>query len=241
MTTADGSAPHEVRAERLSPAELDAAIEGYPLAYLPLGSLEFHGPHLPIGLDGLTAHGVCVRAAARTGGIVLPIVYQGIGGGHVGYPWTVMMDDGDGVREHLLRTLTRLETFGVRGALLFSGHFAGEQIELIDTLAAEWNAVAGRSLHVLATSVARCPTSPIPPDHAGLFEASLLHALEPGLVRIDRLPATPDPGGDPWGEQRHDPGHPLWGIFGADPRHLDHQRGVELLDALVDWVAGIVR
>ena len=234
-------APREVRAERLAPAELDAAVRGYPLAYLPLGSLEFHGPHLPIGLDALTAHGVCVRAAERTGGIVLPAVYQGIGGGHVDYPWTVMMTAGDAIRDHLTQTLTRLERFGVRGALLFTGHFAGEQVELIDAIARDWNSTAGRSLHIIATSVDRCPTAPLAPDHAGLFETTLLHAIEPGLVHLDRLSPAADPGGDPWGEQRHDPRHPLWGVFGADPRDLDPERSAELLDAIVEWVVGLVR
>src|SRR5690606_18487082 len=84
------SAHDEVRAELLSPEELDGRIAASPIAYLPLGTLEFHGPHLPIGLDAFTGHAVCVDAARRSGGIVLPSVYQGFGGGHGHYPWTMM-------------------------------------------------------------------------------------------------------------------------------------------------------
>src|SRR2546428_8127315 len=79
-----------VQAELLLPHEVDAALGVRSVAYLPLGSIEFHSAHLPIGLDGLTAHGVCVRAAARSGGMVLPPPYYGARGGPTSYPPTIM-------------------------------------------------------------------------------------------------------------------------------------------------------
>lgn len=230
-----------VNAELLTPAELDAAIAASPIAYLPLGSLEFHGPHLPIGLDALNAHGVCLGAAGRTGGVVLPPLYQGLGGGHSDYPWTMMMRTPDGIRSHLEQTLGRLQHFGVRLAVIFTGHFADEQLAMIDGIAAGWNATPN-DLRVLATSVNRS-TAPIAPDHAGVFEATLLSGLEPGLVHLDRLPDPldfPDPGGDSMGVERHDPNHPLWGIFGPDPRAADLTRGHELLESLVAWLSSEV-
>ena len=239
----DAAVPYrEVRAELLSPAELDSALGEFGLAYLPLGSLEFHGPHLPIGLDALNAHGVCVAAAQITGGIVLPPVYQGIGGEHSDYPWTMMMRSDTGIRDHVLQTLARLEAFGVRRAVLFTGHFAGEQLAMIDAIAEEWKEAAGRTLHVLATGVNRCQSSPIPADHAGVFETSVLHSLHPELVHLDRLPSASarpalDPDGNTMGPQRHDPAHPLWGIFGPDPRALDTSSSGLVLEALVAWLA----
>ncbi len=246
MTTdAATVAPREVRAELLSFAELDSAIALSPLAYLPLGSLEFHGAHLPIGLDALNAHGVCAGAARITGGVVLPTLYQGTGGEHSDYPWTIMMPSSSVIRSILTQTLVRLEDFGVRGAVLFTGHFAGEQSAMIDTIADEWNAVTGRTMHVTATGVNRCPVSPIPPDHAAEFETTLLHSLHRDLVHIDKLPSAierpaVDPDGNLMGSQRHDPTHALWGIFGPDPRAFDPAASEELLDVLVAWLAGMV-
>ena len=78
------------------------------LVYLPLGSIEFHSAHLPVGLDGLTAHGVCTRAAARTGGIVLPTLFYGVGGGHTSYPWTIMADGTDA--RHIARAGPSLDS-----------------------------------------------------------------------------------------------------------------------------------
>src|SRR5262245_31885742 len=62
----------EPRHELLYGEELFDRIRERPLAWLPLGILEHHGEHLPWGLDGLKAHAVCLRLAARLGGVVLP-------------------------------------------------------------------------------------------------------------------------------------------------------------------------
>ncbi|MCU1480235.1 MAG: hypothetical protein JWQ19_1021 [Subtercola sp.] len=233
--------PAEIRAELLSLAELDAAIAASPIAYLPLGTLEFHGPHLPIGLDALNAQALCEAAARLTGGIVLPVVYQGTGGGHGAYPWTIMMPGPQAIVANLVATLTRLEDFGVRTAVVFTGHFADEQLAMVDDLAATWNGSAS-ALRVVGTGVNRCPDAPLPPDHAGAFEATLLYATSPELVHLDRLPAlhahpAVDPGDDPYGTHRHDPGHPLWGIFGPDPRPADLSKATELLAHLASWLA----
>ncbi|GAA4664295.1 creatininase family protein [Frondihabitans cladoniiphilus] len=238
-------ASREVRAELLAPSELDAALAEAPVAYLPLGSLEFHGPHLPIGLDSLNAHGVCVGAAQRFGGIVLPTVYQGLGGGHTAYPWTIMVEAPYGVVAHLTTTLTRLEEFGVKTAVVFTGHFADEQLAMVDALAATWNE-GERGMHVLASGVNRCDTAPLAPDHAGVFETTLLAAIAPELVHLDLLPSAAehpaiDPSGDVAGPQRHDPSHPLWGVFGPDPRGADLGLAPALYDHLVEWLGGLVR
>jgi creatinine amidohydrolase len=50
-----------VQAEMLLPHEIEAALAARAVVYLPLGSVEFHSAHLPIGLDGLNAHSVCSR------------------------------------------------------------------------------------------------------------------------------------------------------------------------------------
>jgi creatinine amidohydrolase len=231
-----------VQAEYLLPDELDAAVQAHPVVYLPLGSLEFHSAHLPIGLDALNAHGLCVRAAASAGGIVLPPVYQGVGGGHVAYPWTIMMTSDSELCSHLDQTLARLEEFGFRVAVLFTGHFADEQLAMIDKVAEHWRRSPDHTMDVLATGVNRCEASPIPPDHAGVFETSLLFSLWPDRVHVDRLASVAehpsvDPGGNPTGNHRHDPSHPLWGIFGPDPRGFDTTQAGRLRDMLVTWLA----
>jgi creatinine amidohydrolase len=227
-----------VQAELLLPHEVEAALADRSVVYLPLGTIEFHSAHLPIGTDGLTAHGVCLRAAARSGGIVLPPLFYGVGGGHSDYPWTIMATSAAPLRDLVAQSLRRLGEFGVRNAVLFSGHFADEQLELIDDIADRWNA-ANDAPRALSLSVNRAETR-VPPDHAGVFETSLVSAIQPSRVQLRRLPAieqapADDPGGDVLGAHRHDPGHPLYGVFGPDPRGFDPEQAGELLDEIVSW------
>jgi creatinine amidohydrolase len=79
--------------ERLRPHQIEAALAERSLIYLPLGTIEWHCHHLPVGLDALTAQGLCLLAAEETGGLVWPVLYYGTGGGHGAFPWTVMMPE----------------------------------------------------------------------------------------------------------------------------------------------------
>lgn len=65
----------KVQYEEMFPWEFAAALHQAPIGYLPLGVLEWHGEHNAVGLDALKAYAVCLRAAQRSGGIVLPLVY----------------------------------------------------------------------------------------------------------------------------------------------------------------------
>ena len=228
--------------DRLSPQQIEARLERASVAYLPLGSLEFHGPHLPIGLDALTAYGICLAAAERTGGVVLPAMHQAVGGEHTRYPWTLMSRSAEPIELLLTETLGRLDELGVRRFVLLSGHFAGEQRDLVDRVANAWNATDATSVAV-ARTLGQAPNPPVAPDHAGRFESLLLLALSPELVDVRRLPdpeTFPAPSGeDPFGADRHRPGHPLHGVFGPDPRSLDPDDAAPLLEYLVTWVIGL--
>src|SRR5258706_2962640 len=68
-------APHWGRYTELRPTELEAIVAAAPVAYVPWGALEWHGPHLPFGLDGFTAEAVAERAVRRTGGGLLPTTW----------------------------------------------------------------------------------------------------------------------------------------------------------------------
>ena len=63
--------------EELRPREFIEKINECPVAYLPLGTLEWHGLHMPYGADGLQAQGVFVKIAEQVGGIVLPSLFLG--------------------------------------------------------------------------------------------------------------------------------------------------------------------
>ena len=66
-----------VRYEDLLPHQFRLRLAECPVAYLPLGTLEWHGEHLPLGSDAIISHGLMIKAAEKLGGIVMPPIYMG--------------------------------------------------------------------------------------------------------------------------------------------------------------------
>ena len=127
----------EVRLERLRPDGIDAALDRAPIAWIPLGALEFHADHLPNGTDGLTGHGLLVAAAERIGGVVLPWSYLTMG--TLALPWSFRFDPGL-VEEALRQTLRQLPAYGVRLAVVHTGHGPLDLNHLIKRVCAEVSA-----------------------------------------------------------------------------------------------------
>ena len=62
-----------MRWEFLREEEFPSAIEkAGGLCVIPIGCLEMHGEHLPVGTDSLKAHALAVLAAEKTGAVVFP-------------------------------------------------------------------------------------------------------------------------------------------------------------------------
>lgn len=61
----------------LNPTEFRDRIKVAPIAYLPLGTLEWHGEHLPLGSDSIQSQDFFEKLAREVGGIVLPSLFLG--------------------------------------------------------------------------------------------------------------------------------------------------------------------
>ena len=231
----------KMRYQELLPHELEAILQRTPAAYLPLGTLEYHGPHLAIGHDALKAEGILERACMRTGGVLVPTLYWGIGGGHKEYPTSVI------VRDHVLaelldEILKGLYRVGFRVYVLLTGHYPGEQIEAVRQ-AAERLRQAQPDAQVWALPEYEAYPQERRADHAARWETSILMALRPELVDMARLvgAAAPDaPDATRTLEEMNAPG-PLHGILGQNPaRYARRELGEETINTIVDnlvaWV-----
>ena len=69
--------PEKVSYTELTPDEFKEKLAECPVAYLPLGTLEWHSDHLPLGSDGLQSLGFFKILAAEAGGIVMPMLFIG--------------------------------------------------------------------------------------------------------------------------------------------------------------------
>lgn len=67
----------EVRYHMLRPGQIRKRREEYPVAYVPIGTIEWHGLHNPTGADTLQADGLSILCAQKGGGLVFPPLYYG--------------------------------------------------------------------------------------------------------------------------------------------------------------------
>ena len=209
----------------MRPRELERVLEECPVAYAPLGALEFHGWHLPFGFDGLKARHICERAVALTGGVVLPVFYNGFGGGFEESPGSVLFDE-PSFSAQIQALCGRLAATGFRVVVLLSGHCAPPQLNVLKAAARAAEADHPR-LTVLALADAEACPGEFRGDHAAKWETSLGMHLFPELVDLK-------------GMERH--ADPLCGVEGADPRsEASAQLGRETLDALLEVLTDQVR
>jgi creatinine amidohydrolase len=219
----------DVRLERLRPAGIEAALARAPIAWVPMGALEFHAPHLPNGTDGFTGHAVVARAAERAGGIVLPWSYVTMG--TLALPWSFRFDSTT-VADVLRQTLRQLPSHGVRLAVVHTGHAPLDLIHTIKRVcaevAAELPSLRTYGLCYLELNAALGTGLgtdwPVAVDHGATMETSWLAALEPGLVDLETLP--------------DDPAATTTGVYGPNPRFTaDPERGAAEIEAAAGLLA----
>src|SRR5215469_11655716 len=71
--TPDGNASvRPIRFEETVGFEVADIVSRSRLAILPLGSLEFHGPHNPLGSDSIIISGIAENVAVRTNALLFP-------------------------------------------------------------------------------------------------------------------------------------------------------------------------
>ncbi|HYZ33303.1 MAG TPA: creatininase family protein [Crenalkalicoccus sp.] len=242
----------EIRWERMTAPELKAlaAREG-ALAVLPVGSLEQHGPHLPVWTDSYCAHEIALRGAAAAGDlpvVVLPPMWMGLSEHHLPFGGTITLDHA--TYQAVLRCVVRsLRAEGFARLLIVNGH--GGNVDplavAVRELAAEfgipivsitWPAAAPAEIRAILTTQPGV-------QHACEGETSLWLALDPAQVRQDRIAeavSNPPPESRPgfirfWSFAER---APRTGVRG-DPRAATAEKGERILDAVTQAIAAAMR
>lgn len=146
------------------------------LLVVPLGATEQHGPHLPLDTDTRIAIALAERlAAARADVVVAPPLPYGSSGEHAAFRGTLSI--GQDALELIVVELVR-SAGEFAGVVIVSGH-GGNDAPLSRALARLRQ--EGRAV------MAWMPSLPGADAHAGHTETSILLALDPSAVRMDRL------------------------------------------------------
>ncbi len=70
----EGKMDSEVRFYHMIPDQIVKRRTKCPIAYLPVGALEWHGSHLPFGTDCKTADYFAIMGAKKYGGVAFPVI-----------------------------------------------------------------------------------------------------------------------------------------------------------------------
>jgi creatinine amidohydrolase len=201
------------------------ATGGRSVLAVPLGSVEQHGPHLPLDTDTRIAVAVASGLAARRRDVaVAPAVAYGASGEHAGFPGTLLV--GHEVLAQLLIELVRSARGSFAGVALVSGHGGNA-----DALAAASRRCAADGDDVLVWRAVTAGGD----AHAGRTETSLMLALDPGSVRGELAePGCTEPLSRLLPRLRSEGVRPVSsnGVLG-DPAGASAEEGVALLGALV--------
>lgn len=175
----------------LTMPEFEAARDQLKTVILPVGSVEEHGPHLPLGTDTFHAIEVAHRVAELRPVLVAPPVFYGICRSTREHPGTVSLS-GDTLRA-LLKDLGReFYRHGLRRLVLISGHAGGTHmcalVEAGEALLEEFADVRVAVVNVLdllrEVLAARPDLIKTKGDsHAGEVETAIMLAAQPRLVK----------------------------------------------------------
>jgi creatinine amidohydrolase len=211
----------EVRYHMLRPHQIVSRREACPVAYIPIGNLEWHGVHNPVGADTLQAEAMATLCARKGGGLAFPPLYYGESrlealmeanardrhaiAEQMGlpvenfeperFPFSAT-EQALNYHKLLLHVLAEAETLGFRVGVLVAGHYP-----LIDHARAAClqfhQGRRGRAEPMLAWAFVDYllvrDQYECAGDHAGGWETSHVLAVHPDTVDLSLLPPKGEP------------------------------------------------
>jgi creatinine amidohydrolase len=186
--------PTKYRYEEFTWPEIRDAVAQQRVVVLPVGTVEQHGPHLPLVTDVLTATELSRGAVSSIPdeAILMPPVYYSFNEHHLDFPGTIAVA-GDTVIQYVTGIGTSLAHHGFRKILIVNGH--GSNVPFLDIAArnitngseaicamVSWWSLVPRELF----TELRESEFPGGMAHACELETSVLLHLRPDLVQMDQ-------------------------------------------------------
>ena len=221
----------------MSEYEFRITLKKTKRAIIPIGSLEQHGNHLPVATDSLIAEYLASLTARQVGAFVLPAISYGVSFEHK--PLFNVSLRNSTLSTMICDACLSLAENRPKEIIILNGHHGN--VGALQYITQELHGKLPRDVKVYTLHYWQMMDSEF--DHAGEVETSLVLAIAPNLVRMDRaLPnskklskskvayssITNAPGSFP-----KITGNGVWG----DPRKATHAKGEKWIQEIVARLA----
>jgi creatinine amidohydrolase len=187
----------KIHYEELTWPEMREAIERQPVVLLPFGTIEDHGPHLPLSTDNVIVEALCLETARQAPEevLVMPVVAYGLDAHHMDFPGTVTVDM-QTLISYVSDVAISVARHGFSHLLVVNGH--GSNAPIADLAARRVVLETGIVCGAMSPNAAIDPTLSEPTfsqqrrsepggvAHAGEYETALMLHLRPDLVQMDK-------------------------------------------------------
>lgn len=168
----------------LSWKEAERAFQETDTAIFPIGAVESHGPHNPLGTDWMAAWEVSKRVAAQANALVCPVMPYGWSPGMMDFPGTISIG-----HDTLLRVLDDvircLNKWGIRRVIILTGH--GTNVAVMTRVAINLREELGMLFAFplwYRLAIALVPEWHLGPDHGGFTETCLAMVYDKANVNL---------------------------------------------------------
>jgi creatinine amidohydrolase len=161
--------------------DLRITLKKIKRAIIPVGSLEQHGAHLPVSTDSLIAEYIARLLAEKIGAFVLPVISYGVSFEHK--PMFNVSIHHSTLSTMLCDTCISLAENKIREIIILNGHHGNTgAIQYIPQEVQSKRPAIDVNIYILHYWHMMKPDF----DHAGEVETSLVLAIAPELVHMDR-------------------------------------------------------
>ena len=198
----DEQSPHITRFEETAGFDVADVVSRSRLAIQPLGSLEFHGPHNPLGADSIIISGIAERVAARTSALLFPTIRFTQCPAHTAHFRGTISLRPDLMTLYFADVLRNILVLGCSKILILNGHdgnigpargavaqVANEFGDAALMFVSWWEFLSSEKMKTLALF----HQSNGGHGHGGPLETSAVAAFRPDLVHLDRAKDLPEP------------------------------------------------
>lgn len=230
-----------MRMDEMSSAAFAEAVKKDPIVFLPMGAMEAHGPHLPLGTDTFQPEFVVKAVSDNVKGIVAPTINYGQHSSTRNFPGTIDISF-DTLRALVMDILDAFQRNGIKKVVIVSGHLGSVHRSAIK-LACERAARQGLAVMFLSDYELAYLKKPEvcegqPDGHGGIIETSRIIDIRPDLVKEER---TAGEFVETHFMVRADAECCLPQGFGGDARKANKEKGRFVNQFVIDALTDLVR